>query len=145
MPIHCLYLCVFFADSKAACGEWTCSSQADDPDATSDECRSFFGRWADVSLEKTMSCCQRFGLGCESMLLMAAKGEGSLERNTAKTRNGAHLKSLSHEVEFCPPWILNWCINRYSSMGKLTTRAQVSNMDVTWSDNPFYSLYTGTY
>lgn len=134
----------FFAYSKAACGEWTCSSQADDPDATSDECRSFFGRWADVSLEKTMSCCQRFGLGCESMLLMAAKGEGSLERNTAKTRNGAHLKSLSHDVETFPPWILNWWINRIASMAKLTTRAQVSNMDITWRNSLFYSLYTGT-
>ena len=145
MPIHCLYLCVFFAHSKAACGEWTCSSQADDPDATSDECRSFFGRWADVSLEKTMSCCQRFGLGCESMLLMAAKGEGSLERNTAKTRKRAHLPPLSHDVETCPPWILNWWKrDRIASMGQLTTRAQVSNMDITWLDSLFYCLCTGT-
>ena len=59
--------------------------------------------------------------------------------NTGRTRTGAHLKSLSHEVETCRPWILNWCKrDRIASMAKLTTRAQVSNTDITWRDNLFY-------
>lgn len=55
-----------------------CQALADDSGADDTECLSFFGRWKDVSLEKMMSCCQRFGLGCHAMQSLAAeRGEGN--------------------------------------------------------------------